>query len=122
MTEAEFKKIMGASKAEFYGQPKWKRNNKKKETGCVPCGEPVAQAPRRVHRRAPSLSLRDAVASRSPARLLAIYHCSASVPPFAGSSERPDRGRVGSGYLDALDAACIVRGLFFDWVGIELSP
>jgi hypothetical protein len=35
MTEAEFKKIMGASKADFYAQPKWKRNNKKKETACV---------------------------------------------------------------------------------------
>jgi len=33
MTETEFKKVMGATKAEFYAQPKWKRANTKKTTG-----------------------------------------------------------------------------------------
>ena len=33
MSEAEFKKVMGATKAEFFAYPKWKRANIKKTTG-----------------------------------------------------------------------------------------
>jgi hypothetical protein len=31
LSAAEFKQVMGASKAEFYAQPKWKRDAKKKD-------------------------------------------------------------------------------------------